>query len=144
MFNQFIKRFSASCAVLAGLFMLPIHAQALNLSIGVGGEVSPGVYGSVNIDNRRHPVLVHRAPLIVHSPGYIVRSYDYYNIGPSFIERRYIYPGVAHVNRGAYGRRDHHYRRDDDRRDYDRRDRGPDRERNQHRREHRHHNDHWR
>lgn len=153
--NRLFRIFSASFTLLAGLALAPTQAQAVNISIGVGGEVLPGVYGSVNIDNGRYPTLVYAEPLIVSRPSrilapvylhvppghlkkwgrycdrygacsrpvYFVKSRDYYDFSPRYIEQRYIYRDrVTYVNRGGYDRRDVYDRRDYNRRDYDRRD----------------------
>ncbi len=149
--TRLFRIFSASFAVLTGLALAPMQAQAVNISIGVGGEVLPGVYGSVNIDNGRYPTLVYAEPLIVTRPSrilspvylhvppghlkkwgrycgrydacsrpvYFVKSRDYYDFSPRYIEQRYVYRDrITYVNRGGYDRRDY------DRRDYDRRDYG--------------------
>ncbi|MCR2747831.1 hypothetical protein [Limnobacter parvus] len=153
--NRLFRIFSASCAVLAGLALAPTQAQAINISIGVGGEVLPGVYGSVNLDNGRYPTLVYAEPLIIKRqsrilspvylhvppghlkkwdrycdrygacsrPVYFVKSRDYYNFSPRYIDQRYVYRDrVTYVNRGGYDRRDVYDRRDYNRRDYDRRE----------------------
>lgn len=157
-----------------GLALAPGQANAVNVSIGVGGEVLPGVYGSVNIDNGRYPALVYSEPLIVSRPSrilapvylhvppghlrkwgrycgeygacsrpvYFVKSRDYYDFSPRYIEQRYVYRDrVTYVNRGGYDRRDYDGR-DYDRRDYGRRDyeRRDDR-RDDYRRDHDRH--HW-
>lgn len=164
---------SASFAVLTGLALAPMQAQAVNISIGVGGEVLPGVYGSVNIDNGRYPALVYSEPLIVSRPSrilapvylhvppghlkkwgrycdsygacsrpvYFVKSRDYYDFSPRYIEPRYIYRDrVTYVNRGGYDRDDYY-----DRRDYERREYHDRREHREHRRDHDHrgHGKHW-
>jgi hypothetical protein len=136
------KRLAASGLALLGLAVLPGAVHAVNVSIGVGGEVLPGVYGTVNIDNGRYPVLVYDEPLIVRRqariaspvylhvppghlkkwgkycdrygacarPVYFVKSRDYYDFSPRYIEQRYVYRDrVVYV--------------DDDRRDYRRKDR---------------------
>lgn len=152
------KIFSAACALLltAAGFSAPAHA--VNISVGVGGEVLPGVYGSVNIDNGRYPVLVYDEPLIVTRPSrilspvylhvppghlkkwgrycdrygacarpvYFVKSRDYYDFSPRYIDQRYIYRDrITYVDRGAYERRDYYDRKErydrDDGRNYDRR-----------------------
>jgi hypothetical protein len=142
--KQFFKIFSTGCALLAGLIIVPLQAQAVNISIGVGGEVAPGVYGSVNIDNNYEPVLVYDEPLIVTRPSrilapvylhvppkhmkkwgrycrnygacgrpvYFVRSNDYYDFSPRYIEQRYVYRDYGH-HRESY-RKDYH--RDHDKR----------------------------
>ncbi|WP_341237866.1 hypothetical protein [uncultured Limnobacter sp.] len=153
--TRLFRIFSASFAVLTGLALAPMQAHAVNISIGVGGEVLPGVYGSVNIDNGRYPALVYGQPLIVTRPSrilapvylhvppghlkkwgrycgrydacsrpvYFVRSRDYYDFSPRYIEQRYVYRDrITYVDRGGYDRRDHYDRRDYDRRDYDRRE----------------------
>lgn len=162
--TRLFRIFSAGFAVFTGLALAPMQAQAVNISIGVGGEVLPGVYGSVNIDNGRYPALVYAEPLIVTRPSrilapvylhvppghlkkwdrycsrygacsrpvYFVKSRDYYDFSPRFIEQRYVYRDrVTYVNRGGYDRRDHFDRRDYDRREYRRDD------------DHRGHGKHW-
>lgn len=158
---RLFRFFSASCALVLGLAFTPGQANAINISIGVGGEVLPGVYGSVNIDNGRYPALIYAEPLIVHRhsriyepvylhvppghlrkwgrycgeygacsrPVYFVKSRDYHDFSPRYIEQRYVYRDrVTHVNRGGhdhrnYDRSDYH-RRDYGHRDHDRRDYG--------------------
>lgn len=172
--NRLFRIFSASCALFAGLALAPTQAQAVNISIGVGGEVLPGVYGSVNIDNGRYPALVYAEPLIVTRPSrilspvylhvppghlkkwgrycdrygacarpvYFVKSRDYYDFSPRYIEQRYVYRDrITYVNRGGYDRRDVYDRRDYQRRDYQRRDY----DRRDYRRgdDHRGHGNHW-
>jgi hypothetical protein len=70
--TRLFRIFSASFAVLTGLALAPMQAQAVNISIGVGGEVLPGVYGSVNIDNGRYPTLVYAEPDCDSSVTYFV------------------------------------------------------------------------
>lgn len=173
---RFFRIFSAGCAMFMGLAFAPGQANAVNVSIGVGGEVLPGVYGSVNIDNGRYPALVYAEPLIVTRPSrilapvylhvppghlrkwgrycgeygacsrpvYFVKSRDYYDFSPRYIEQRYVYRDrITYVNRGGYG----YDRRDYGRRDYDRRDYGRDdyKRRDYHRDDHRgrDHQRHW-
>lgn len=173
--NGLFKIFSTSCALLMGLALAPGQANAVNVSIGVGGEVLPGVYGSVNIDNGRYPALVYAEPLIVSRPSrilspvylhvppghlrkwgrycgeygacsrpvYFVKSRDYYDFSPRYIEQRYVYRDrITYVNRGGYDRRDYD-RRDYDRRAYERRDYArKDHERRDYRRDDRRDNNH--
>ena len=84
--NRFFRVFSASVAVVAGLVMAPMQAQAVNVSIGVGGEVLPGVYGSVNIDNGRYPSLVYAEPLIVTRPSRVY-SPVYLHVPPGHLKK---------------------------------------------------------
>lgn len=172
----FFKFFSASCAVLVGLALVPVEASAVNISIGVGGEVVPGVYGSVRVDNGRHPVLVYDEPLIVRRPSriaspiylhvpprhlrkwgdycgrygacsrpvYFVKSRDYYDFHPRYIEPRYIYrERVTYINNTHHHHRGDFERRDYGKRDYERRDFN--RHHNRHHEEHRGHRGekHW-
>lgn len=152
----FLKIFSASCAVLFGLALVPMKASAVNISIGVGGEVLPGVYGTVNIDNGYYPALVYAEPLIVTRPSrilapvylhvppghlkkwgrycgrygacsrpvYFVKSRDYYDFSPRYIEPRYIYRDrITYVDRGGHGDHRHHYYGDrEHKRHYDRKE----------------------
>jgi hypothetical protein len=148
--------FSATCALFTALALLPSQASAVNISIGVGGEVLPGVYGSVNVDNGRYPALVYAEPLIVTRPSrirepvylhvppghlrkwgrycgeygacgrpvYFVKSRDYYDFSPRYIEQRYVYRDrVVYLNPGWEGRGDYDPRRNE-RRDFQRRDYG--------------------
>ncbi|WP_370261206.1 hypothetical protein [Limnobacter sp.] len=148
-----------SFAAALGLGMLTTPAKALNISVGVGGEVAPGVYGNVNITNSRYPVLVYNEPLIVTRPSrilepiylhvppghlkkwgkycgrygacsrpvYFVKSRDYYDFSPAYIEQRYIYRDrVTYVRDGEYrdgyydGRRDERkWQKHHDRHDWD-------------------------
>lgn len=73
-------------AILAGFALAPTQAQAVNISIGVGGEVLPGVYGSVNIDNDRYPSLVYAEPLIVSRPSRIL-SPVYLHVPPGHLKK---------------------------------------------------------
>lgn len=151
-----------SFAAALGLGMLTTPAKALNISVGVGGEVAPGVYGTVNITNSRYPVLVYNEPLIVTRPSrilepiylhvppghlkkwgkycgrygacsrpvYFVKSRDYYDFSPAYIEQRYIYRDrVTYVHGGGHrdyrdgyydGRRDERkWQKHHDRHDWD-------------------------
>ncbi|HEX4880261.1 MAG TPA: hypothetical protein VFV39_10485 [Limnobacter sp.] len=155
-----------SAGLALGLGLLAMPAKAFDISVGVGGEVAPGVYGNVNITNSRYPALVYHEPLIVSRsyyveeplylhvppkhlkkwgkycgrygacsrPVYFVKSRDYYDFSPRYIEPRYIYRDrVTYIRDRDYrdyregyydGRRDerrwdrHHERRhwDDDHR----------------------------
>jgi hypothetical protein len=62
------------------------QAHAVNVSVGIGGEVLPGVYGSVNIDNGRYPVLVYDEPLIVTRPARI-GSPVYLHVPPGHLKK---------------------------------------------------------
>ena len=84
--TRLFRIFSASFAVLTGLALAPMQAQAVNISIGVGGEVLPGVYGSVNIDNGRYPALVYAEPLIVTRPSRIL-SPVYLHVPPGHLKK---------------------------------------------------------
>lgn len=84
--SRFLKMFSASFAVFLGLGLMPGKASAVNISIGVGGEVLPGVYGSVNIDNGRYPALVYAEPLIVSRPSRILAPV-YLHVPPGHLKK---------------------------------------------------------
>jgi hypothetical protein len=145
-------------ALFAGLSGAPAMANGLDISIGVGGEVSPGVYGRVDIGSaRRSPAIIIDSPVIIHrprryvdpiylhvppgharhwdkhcrkygacdTPVYFVRSNEYRNFRPSYIEPRYIYRTETRIygddRRGGeryYGRDDRRHHRDDDRNHY--------------------------
>ncbi|MCE2746458.1 MAG: hypothetical protein LW710_11220 [Burkholderiales bacterium] len=174
--TRLFRILSASFAVLTGLALAPMQAQAVNISVGVGGEVLPGVYGSVNIDNGRYPALVYSEPLIVYRqsrilepvylhvppghlkkwgrycdrygacsrPVYFVKSRDYYDFSPRYIEPRYIYRDrVTYVNRGGYDRHDYYDRKDYGRRDYYERREYRDRREDRRDHDHRGHGKHW-
>lgn len=44
------------------------HAGDFNISLGIGGEVAPGVYGRVGIDNSRYPSVIFADPVVVARP----------------------------------------------------------------------------
>lgn len=56
-----------SLGLLAALAAAPAHAGNLDISIGVSGEVSPGVYGRVDIGSApRYPAVIIDSPVIIH------------------------------------------------------------------------------
>lgn len=61
------KAIIGSLTLLAGLASVPAHAGGLDISIGVSGEVSPGVYGRVDIGSApRYPSVILDSPVIIH------------------------------------------------------------------------------
>jgi len=61
------KAMMATMALMAGFSSLSAHAGGLDISIGVGGEVSPGVYGRVDIGSApRYPSVIIDSPVIIH------------------------------------------------------------------------------
>lgn len=44
---------------------LPAHAGLAILNIGIGGEISPGVYGQVQIGNAPPPPVLYAQPMII-------------------------------------------------------------------------------
>lgn len=84
----------ATMALVAGFASLSAHAGGLDISIGVGGEVSPGVYGRVDIGSApRYPSVIIDSPVIIHRP------------------HRYVAPIYLHVPPGHARHWDKHCRR---------------------------------
>jgi hypothetical protein len=54
----------ASIAVFA-LSSLPAHAGIAIINLGIGGEISPGVYGQVQIGNAPPPPVLYAQPVII-------------------------------------------------------------------------------
>lgn len=151
------KAIIGGLGLFAGVSGTSAMANGLDISIGVGGEVSPGVYGRVDIGSaHRSPAIIIDSPVVIHrprrhvepvylhvppgharhwdkhcrkygaceTPVYFVRSNEYRNFRPSYIEPRYIYRTETRIygddRRGGdryYGRDDQRHYRDDDRRD---------------------------
>lgn len=67
---NFLKLFSAGVSLGITLFASTAQADNFDVSIGLGGEVAPGVYGRVNITNSR-PALVYTQPVMIQraDPG---------------------------------------------------------------------------
>ncbi len=59
-------------------------AQAADVSISVGGEIAPGVYGRIDIGDRPPPVVVYPQPVIIArpAPGVVVGPPIYLNVPP--------------------------------------------------------------
>ena len=73
---KFLKFLTAGIALSIHFFAAPAYANDFDISIGVGGEVLPGVYGRVNITNERYPALVYAQPLIIQrAPRYYAPVY---------------------------------------------------------------------
>lgn len=62
--TNFLKLFSAGVSLGIILFASTAHADNFDVSIGLGGQVAPGVYGRVNITNSR-PALVYAQPVMI-------------------------------------------------------------------------------
>ncbi|NJM33234.1 MAG: hypothetical protein HC848_10805 [Limnobacter sp.] len=82
--RTFLRMVAGSAVLAACAFSLPVQAGNLNIEIGVNGEVAPGVYGSVRVDNRRSPRVVYQQPIVIER----VRT------------RTYIQPVYLHVPPG--------------------------------------------
>jgi hypothetical protein len=82
----FFKMFSAGCAALVSLALLPTKASAVDISIGVGGEVFPGVYGNVDITNGYPPRLVYAEPLLIARPSRILEPV-YLHVPPGHLKK---------------------------------------------------------
>lgn len=69
--SNFFKTLLACFALSMSCLGSSAYADDFDISIGVGGEVLPGVYGRVNITNERYPALVYAQPLIIQrAPRY--------------------------------------------------------------------------
>jgi len=66
-----------SFATIAALLLAGTAAHAANVSLSVGGEVAPGVYGRVDIGNAPPP-LVYPQPVIITRPAVPVAAAPVY------------------------------------------------------------------
>lgn len=46
-----------------------VHASTPSINLSIGGEVSPGVYGQIEIGNATRPPLLYAQPVIISRPG---------------------------------------------------------------------------
>ncbi|MFN4329696.1 MAG: hypothetical protein ACK4FF_12560 [Limnobacter sp.] len=78
-----MKWMGAVLAFGAVLSVSPAQAGDIGISIGINGEVAPGVYGRVNIGNQR-PLLVYGEPLLIQRSS---RIYDpwYLHVPPGHL-----------------------------------------------------------
>ena len=68
------KLFAMSGAILA-LSLSSAHANDVNVGVTVAGEISPGVYGRVNIGNTPPPVVYQQPVMIVRQPRPVAPIY---------------------------------------------------------------------
>ena len=70
--NAALKIFATG--ILLGTALLSSTAQAgdFDISVGVGGEVAPSVYGHVNVSNAPYPALVINSPIVIARPVHYV------------------------------------------------------------------------
>jgi len=62
-----------TAAIALAAFASPVWAGGLDISVGVGGEVAPGVYGRVNIGNHPgYPAVVINQPVVIARPRHHV------------------------------------------------------------------------
>lgn len=54
------------------------HASDVNAHISIGGEISPGVYGRVDIGNRPPPPLLYTTPVVVVQQTEVVHAAPVY------------------------------------------------------------------
>ncbi|MFC7515493.1 hypothetical protein ACFQUU_10795 [Herbaspirillum sp. GCM10030257] len=68
------KLFAVSGAILV-LGLSSAHASDVNVGVTVAGEISPGVYGRVNIGNTPPPVVYQQPVVIVRQPRPVAPIY---------------------------------------------------------------------
>ena len=68
------KLFAVSGAILV-LALSSAHASDVNVGVTVAGEISPGVYGRVNIGNTPPPVVYQQPVVIVRQPRPVAPIY---------------------------------------------------------------------
>jgi hypothetical protein len=68
----------------AALAAASAPAFAADINVSIGGEISPGVYGRVDIGTGRPPPLVYAEPVIIAAPppALVVRQPIYLNVPP--------------------------------------------------------------
>jgi hypothetical protein len=120
---------------LTTLLPLAAYAGGIGIDLTLSGEVSPGVYGQVNLGNRPPPPVVYAQPMIIvpQRPGYVAqplylhvppgharnwkkhcREYDACGHAVYFVKSAEYEPGYRPERRGDGYRRDGGERRDDD------------------------------
>ncbi len=81
-----MKALSAAFFALLALASLPAHAGLAIINLGISGEISPGVYGQVQLGNAPPPPVVYAQPVI------IVRERNHDNDRPLYL---HVPPGHA-------------------------------------------------
>jgi hypothetical protein len=73
--EKVMRIISFTLASLVAFTPFAAHAGNLGIDLTLSGEVSPGVYGQVNIGNRPPPPVVYAQPMIIvpQQPGYVVQ-----------------------------------------------------------------------
>ena len=59
-----------------------VHASDLNVGVSVAGQISPGVYGRVDIGNTPPPVVYAQPVVIVRQPRPVAMAPIYMNVPP--------------------------------------------------------------
>lgn len=78
----FRQRMSGAATALLLVAAAGAHAQAY-VNATVGGQLSPGVYGRIDIGNAPPPPLIYAEPMIIHRPAVMVpRSPIYLYVPP--------------------------------------------------------------
>lgn len=75
-----LKRWIAAATLAAG----SLGAHAADVSISVGGQIAPGVYGRIDIGERPAPAVVYAAPVMIvrPAPNVVVGPPIYLNVPP--------------------------------------------------------------
>jgi hypothetical protein len=108
------------------------HAGDVSVGVTISGEITPGVYGRVDLSNRPPPPLVYAQPVvIVQPPPRVVYAPIYLHVPPGhaknwrkhcheygacnrpvyFVKSAEYEPGYQrddHDDHGKHGKRDHH------------------------------------
>lgn len=64
------------------------HASDVRARVSIGGEISPGVYGSIDIGNRPPPPLVYPQPVvIVQQPAVVHAAPIYLHVPPGHAKK---------------------------------------------------------
>ena len=72
----------AVVALLASASLSATIARAQSVSLSVGGQIAPGVYGRVNIGNAPPPAVVYAQPVIIAPPAIVAPAPVYMHVPP--------------------------------------------------------------
>jgi hypothetical protein len=75
-----IIRFAAAALLVQGAQLA--HASDLNVGVSVAGQISPGVYGRVDIGNTPPPVVYAQPVVVVQQPRPVAVAPIYMNVPP--------------------------------------------------------------